>query len=157
MTVTKKKGLETKQNFITDVREALDSYDNLFVISMFNQRNLFLKDLRKELAEDSKFLFGKNKLVSLAFGRSAESSYLENIHQLTPYLIGNVGLLFTNKTKEEVTSFFSTYAHPDYARSGNIATENAMIDAGPMSQFQHTMEPQLRKLGNYFNLSFFNF
>lgn len=54
LTVTKKKGLEFKQNFITEVRELLDTYENLFVISMFNQRNFFLKDLRKDFSSDSK-------------------------------------------------------------------------------------------------------
>jgi hypothetical protein len=52
--VTKKKGLEFKQNFITEVREQLDNYENLFIISMFNQRNFFLKDLRKDFSSDSK-------------------------------------------------------------------------------------------------------
>lgn len=152
LTVTKKKGLEFKQNFITEIREALDTYENMFVITMFNQRNLFLKDLRQEFAADSRFLFGKNKLISLALGRSAESEYLENISQITPYLIGNLGLLFSNKSKEEVLSFFSEYAHPDYARSGNIAVEDAKIEVGPLEQFQHTMEPQLRKLGLHTSL-----
>jgi hypothetical protein len=36
------------------VREALDNYEHMFVISMFNQRNLFLKDLRRDFSEDSK-------------------------------------------------------------------------------------------------------
>jgi mRNA turnover protein 4 len=49
-----------------------------------------------------RFLFGKNKVISLAFGRGVESEYMENLHKITPHLIGNVGLLFSNKTKEEV-------------------------------------------------------
>lgn len=152
LTVTKKKGLEFKQNFITEVREALDTYENMFVISMFNQRNIFLKDLRRDFSTDSKFLFGKNKLISLALGRNAESEYLESIHKVTPYLIGNIGLLFSNRSKEEVIEFFNTFSHPDYARSGNIAQEDAKIEVGPLEQFQHTMEPQLRKLGLHTSL-----
>jgi mRNA turnover protein 4 len=35
-------------------------------------------------------------------GRSPESEYKENIHKVAPFLLGNVGLLFTNKSKEEV-------------------------------------------------------
>lgn len=50
----------------------------------------------------SRFLFGKNKVISLAFGKSEESEHKENLHKITPYLSGSVGLLFTNKSKEEV-------------------------------------------------------
>jgi mRNA turnover protein 4 len=50
----------------------------------------------------NRFLFGKNKLVSLAFGRGPESEYKEKLHKLCPHLSGNVGLLFTNSSKEEV-------------------------------------------------------
>lgn len=41
---------------------------------------------------------------------------------------------------------------PDYARTGNIATEEVTIVAGPLTQFQHTMEPELRKLGMHTSL-----
>lgn len=151
LTATKKKGLEFKQNLITEVRETFDQYDNLFIISMFNQRNLFLKDLRQQWA-DSKFLFGKNKVISLAFGRSIESEYKENLSKLIPHLAGNIGLLFTNRTKDEVLKFFSEFSCPDYARAGNISTEDVTLTAGPLEQFQHTMEPQLRKLGLHTSL-----
>jgi mRNA turnover protein 4 len=43
--------------------------------------------------------------------------------------------------------FFGSYACPDFARSGCIATDDVLIGAGPLDQFQHTMEPQLRQLG----------
>ena len=64
-----------------------------------------------------------------------------------PYLIGSIGLFFTNRSRQEVASFFATYSHPDYARSGNLAQTQVTIPVGPLEQFQHTMEPQLRKLG----------
>jgi mRNA turnover protein 4 len=99
-----------------------------------------------------RFLFGKNKIVSLAFGRSIESEYKENLHKICPYLSGDVGLLFTNSTKDEVIEYFRTYSCPDFARSGNIATDDSVIQAGSLTQFQHTMEPQLRQLGMHTSL-----
>ena len=48
--------------------------------------------------------------------------------------------------------FFSDYSCPDFARSGNIATEDVKIEAGPLEKFQHTMEPQLRQLGMHTSL-----
>lgn len=43
--------------------------------------------------------------------------------------------------------YFNEFYAPDFARSGNIATENVDIDAGPLTSFSHSMEPQLRQLG----------
>jgi len=151
LTATKKKGLEFKQNLITVVRECLDTYENAFIISMFNQRNQHLKDLRQQWS-DSRFIFGKNKVIGLALGRGPESEYKPNIFRISPYLVGNVGILFTNKSKEEVLKFFEAYSCPDYARAGNIALEDVTIKAGNLEQFQHTMEPQLRQLSMHTSL-----
>ena len=62
-------------------------------------------------------------------------------------LRGSVGLLFTNKSKEEVEEWFKSFAESDFARSGFTAEEAVSLDAGPLEQFPHNMEPQLRQLG----------
>lgn len=35
----------------------------------------------------------------------------------------------------------------DYARAGNVAQMAVTLDEGPLEQFSHSMEPQLRQLG----------
>lgn len=35
----------------------------------------------------------------------------------------------------------------DFARAGNKATFTVTLDPGPLEQFPHSMEPQLRQLG----------
>jgi mRNA turnover protein 4 len=54
--------------------------------------------------------------------------------------------------KLRIKRYFEEFSCPDFARSGNIATEDVTLSAGPMEQFQHTMEPQLRKLGLHTSL-----
>ena len=49
-----------------------------------------------------RFFFGKNKVMSLALGRTTEDEYKDNLHKLSKHLRGQTGLLFTNKSKEEV-------------------------------------------------------
>ena len=63
------------------------------------------------------------------------------------HLHGSVGLLFTNKSKEEVEKWFKTFTDSDFARSGFTAEESISLDAGPLEQFPHNMEAQLRQLG----------
>lgn len=64
-------------------------------------RNNKLKDLRAEW-KDSRFFFGKNKVIALALGKSAEDEITEGIHKLSAALRGQCGLLFTNRNKKEV-------------------------------------------------------
>ncbi len=58
-----------------------------------------------------------------------------------------MGLFFTNKDKTSVVEWFQGFQEKDHARSGFVATEEVVCKQGPLSQFTHTMEPQLRKLG----------
>ena len=68
---------------------------------------------------------------------------------------GQVGLFFTNSPPEEVIEWFDDFHPPDFARSGNRATQTFVLAAGPVMQqhsnppepFPHNEEPQLRKLG----------
>lgn len=43
--------------------------------------------------------------------------------------------------------WFNAFSESDFARSGDIATETITLDAGPLKQFPHSLEPQLRDLG----------
>ncbi|XP_064651741.1 mRNA turnover protein 4 homolog [Lineus longissimus] len=146
LTRTDKKGLELKQRLIGDIRNAVDKYARIFIFSVENMRNDKLKLLRTEWLH-SRFFFGKNKVMAVALGRGIEDEYKDNLHRLSHNLQGEKGLLFTNKTKEEVLEFFDNHKLSDFARSGNQATQTVVIDEGPLRQFSHSMEPQLRQLG----------
>lgn len=63
--------------------------------------------------------------------------------------------MFTDSPPEEVIAWFDDFHPPDFARSGNKATQTLILPAGPVMQqhstppepFPHNEEPQLRKLG----------
>nr|KAF6379443.1 MRT4-like protein, ribosome maturation factor [Myotis myotis] len=146
LTKTAKKGLELKQNLIEELRKCVDTYKYLFIFSVANMRNSKLKDIRNAW-KHSRMFFGKNKVMMVALGRSPADEYKDNLHQVSKKLRGEVGLLFTNRTKEEVNEWFTKFAEMDYARAGNKATFTVSLDPGPLEQFPHSMEPQLRQLG----------
>lgn len=60
-------------------------------------------------------------------------------------------MLFTNKTPEEVKTYFQEFVKPGYARSGAVATETISLPEGPVKRgsepVPHNMEPLLRSLG----------
>lgn len=146
LTKTAKKGLELKQNLIEELRKCVDIYRNVFIFSVENMRNNKLKDIRTAW-KHSRFFFGKNKVMMIALGKGPTDEYKDNLHKVSRFLRGEVGVLFTNKTKEEVLEYFENFKETDYARAGNIAQMPVMLDEGPLEQFNHSMEPQLRQLG----------
>ncbi|XP_052603455.1 mRNA turnover protein 4 homolog [Peromyscus californicus insignis] len=124
----------------------MDTYKYLFIFSVANMRNSKLKDIRNAWRH-SRMFFGKNKVMMVALGQSQSDEYKDNLHQVSKKLQGEVGLLFTNRTKEEVNEWFTKYTEMYFARGGNKATSTVSLDPGPLKQFPHSVEPQLRQLG----------
>lgn len=85
--------------------------------------------------------------MMVALGKGRTDEYKDNLHKVSKQLKGEVGVLFTNKTKDEVQAYFRQFKEVDYARSGNPAPMAVKLDEGPLEQFTHSMEPQLRQLG----------
>ncbi|KAM4860604.1 mRNA turnover protein 4 homolog [Thomomys bottae] len=146
LTKTTKKGLELKQNLIEELRKCVDTYKYLFIFSVANMRNSKLKDIRNAWKHSCMF-FGKNKVMMVALGRSPSDEYKDNLHQVSKKLRGGVGLLFTNRTKDDVNEWFTKYTQMDLALAGNKAAFTVSLDPRPLEQFPHSMERQLRQLG----------
>ncbi|XP_076457271.1 mRNA turnover protein 4 homolog [Babylonia areolata] len=147
LTQTSKKGLTLKQKLIDEVQSCAEKYDRIFTFSVHNMRNIHLKDVRSKWT-DSRFFFGKNKVMMRALGKGPEDEHLDGLHNLSKHLRGQTGLLFTNRKKAEVLKFFDSYRVADFARSGDVATETVVLEPGPLKiDHCHSMEPQLRQLG----------
>lgn len=146
LTKTSKKGLALKQHIVEDIRKCVEKYNRIFLFSVQNMRNSKLKDVRSDW-KDSRFFFGKNKVMALALGKSAEDEVSEGLHKLSNVLRGQCGLLFTNRAKNEVLKWMKEYGEKDYARSGFIASESIVLPEGPLPDFSHSIEPHMRQLG----------
>ncbi|KAF7996721.1 hypothetical protein HCN44_002367 [Aphidius gifuensis] len=133
LTKTSKKGKALKTHIIDDVKSCVEKYERIFLFSVRNMRNNKLKDLRDDWA-DSRFFFGKNKVVALGFGTKPETEIADGIHKLSNALKGQCG-------------WMEQYGEEDYARSGFVINETIELPAGPLSEFSHAIEPHLRSLG----------
>ena len=60
------------------VRDCCDKYTNIFVYDVANMRNNRIKELRA-LWEDSRFFYGKNRVMQLALGRSDAEEYRDGL------------------------------------------------------------------------------
>lgn len=96
--------------------------------------------------------------MAKALGTTPEDEYQPSTHLLSKFLVGDVGLLFTNRDPTAIQEYFSNLAKTDYARAGTPATRSFTVPAGivfsmggeieadqdvPMA---HSLEPELRKL-----------
>jgi mRNA turnover protein 4 len=96
--------------------------------------------------------------MAKALGTTPEDEYQPSTHLLSKFLVGDVGLLFTNREPATIEQYFSNLAKTDFARAGTPATRSFTVPAGivyslggeieaeqdvPMA---HSLEPELRKL-----------
>jgi mRNA turnover protein 4 len=148
LTATRKRvvGREGKATLLTDMRGLVDEYSSIYVFNTDNMRNVKLKDLRSEW-KDSRFYFGRKRLAQVAFGRDAESEHADGLHAVAEKLVGNVGILFTNRDDAAVRKFFADYSAADFARAGFVATQDILLDEGELDMFVPEHEPRLRSLG----------
>ncbi|KAJ5397406.1 hypothetical protein N7509_005519 [Penicillium cosmopolitanum] len=155
---TKKDHKEQTRRLYANIRECVEEYDHLFLFAVDNMRNTYLKDVRAEFS-DSRLFFGKTKVMSKALGSTPETEAAPNLHKLTPFLTGAVGLLFTSRPAKSVTDYFENFRPQDFARAGTEATRSFSIPNGLVcarageipehddEPLSHTIEPALRKLG----------
>lgn len=146
LTQTKKKGLDLKKKLVQDIHDCVDKYAHIFTFSMQNIRNNKLKDVRQEWSQ-SRFFFGKNKVMSLALGRNRSDEYRPGLRKIARRLQGQTGLLFTNASEQQVLSWFGDFTEAEFSRAGNKATQTVHAVSGAIPAFTHDMEPQLRRLG----------
>lgn len=116
-------------------------------------RNSSLKDVRAAWKGTGRLFFGRLKVMAIALGTTPETSHKPELYKLSEHLSGSAGLFFTNWDENEVKEWFDSFSKPDFARTGNVATQTIELEEGPIihrpsgDTLPHTLEPSLRKLG----------
>jgi len=138
-------GRALKEKILDSARDCVDKYQFLYVISLHNERNSILKDLRIRWKGEGTFLFAKNRVISKAL-----DGYRPNLDQIKPLLKSEPssrrGIFFTNADIETVQTFFKDFQVDEYARAGATADKTITIPEGPLD-FPFSLEATLRGLG----------
>lgn len=142
-----KKGHELKNRCLTQIREYVDNFEHIFIFKYDNMRTEYLQKLREELKPESRFLFGKNKVFQIAFGKNSDNETAVGLNKLGKYLNGRCGILFTNKNKSEIIDWMNSCSCPEFPRGGSKIDSTIVINAGPLTQFNNAIEPYLREIG----------
>ncbi|EJC98948.1 uncharacterized protein FOMMEDRAFT_113538 [Fomitiporia mediterranea MF3/22] len=155
LTKVAKKTKEQKASLINEIQENADKWRYCWLFEVGTMRNTHLKTVRSLWKDSARIFFGRCAVVAKALGSTPEEEYKPGLYNIAKQLKGQVGILFTDSPPEEVTEWFDDFQQPDFARSGNIASQDVILPEGPVMQchsnppepFPHNEEPQLRKLG----------
>uniref|UniRef100_A0A0N4ZWD7 Ribosome assembly factor mrt4 n=1 Tax=Parastrongyloides trichosuri TaxID=131310 RepID=A0A0N4ZWD7_PARTI len=147
LTRVKKKTREGRNNLIAEIRACVDKYQYIYQFNLENLRSRGFIDVRQHFKTNSRFFFGKNNVMAIALGRTQETEYADGMYKVSKLLKGQCALMFSSVEPKQVLEYFKSFHKEDYARAGDVATETVSLDAGPLSQFAFSMEPQLRKMG----------
>lgn len=152
---TDSKGRENKERIFDEVREALDTFKYTYILGLDDVRTPVLQDIRKDWT-GSKLILGKKKVLQKALGQTAEEEYKNNLHKLSRFDDGLIGLLLTDETPETVSEYFASYSKKDYARAksrspitfvlpeGIVYSRGGQIPIEEDVPMSHSMEPTLR-------------
>ena len=119
LTQVDKKDRGQKTAVVNTIRDAVDEYANIYTFTFDNMRSELFNPVRQEW-RDSRFFFGKNKVMQVALGRSEGDAYRENTHLISAELTGNVGMLMTNRSFAEVSDYFGALDAEDYAGADRL-------------------------------------
>lgn len=148
LTKVKKKPKAAKDTLIDEIREAAESYKYLLLLTVENERNAFLKEVRRKMS-GGRLFYGKNKLMQFALGCTPQKECQDNIHEIATRIEGHSALLFTDTPVDKVRDYFAKYQPADFARCGAIATETVVLPAGTeaLAHMPHSIEAHLRQVG----------
>lgn len=156
LTKTEKRSTrDHKAKYIEEVRDAVDKHDCIYLFSYENMRSTKFKKVRQDFrgtsdedGSSSRIFLGKNKLLQIALGRTAEEEYSENLHHIVKKIHGDsVGLLFTSRNHDLVTKYFENLQEPDFARAGSTADREVRLSNSNLENFPVSMVEQFRKCG----------
>jgi len=125
----KKPGRENNERLFASIRESVDTYPTILVFSVSNMRNTHLKQVRSELG-DSRLFFGKTKVMAKALGLTSAEELRPNLHKLSQHIAGNVGLIFSSRTPEQLVEYFGDFVREDFARMGAVSPLTFVVPGG---------------------------
>jgi mRNA turnover protein 4 len=148
LTKVKKKSKSAKETLVESIREAVSVSKHVYLLEIENERTDLLQQVRAGL-RPGMVICGKNKLMQLALGVTAQTECEDNIRVFAKRISGSCAILCTTMPLAKVQAAVAAIAPEVHARSGSEATQTVTLPAGTaaLKSFPHSAEPHLRSLG----------
>jgi len=108
-----------KANYFTKVVYCFDNYSKCFVVGADNVGSTQMHEIRAAIRPKASLLMGKNTMMRKAI--RGQKEVMPSIQKLLPYIVTNVGLVFTNEDLCEVRDVLLLNKKRAPARAGAIA------------------------------------
>jgi len=117
-----------KAGLITRLESYLTEYKNVLVIQCDNVGSQQMQLVRLSLRGKAAMIIGKNTLLRKVVKEQAVNN--PKLEALLPYIVGNMGFVFTNDNLQEIRKIIQDHKSPAPARVGTFAPNDVIIPAG---------------------------
>jgi len=107
----------------------LREYKNMLIVSVDNVGSNQMQKIRVALRGQGTVLMGKNTIIRKVLREESKAN--PNLANLLPYIVGNVGFVFTNGDLNTVRKTITEHKVPAAARAGSTAPTDVFVPPGP--------------------------
>jgi len=107
----------------------LADYSNILVLGIDNVGSLQMQKVRIALRGKAVLIMGKNTLMRMIIRESIPTN--PKLENLLPYIVGNMGLCFTNNDLASIRKTIVEFKTPAAAKSGTTAPSDVYVPPGP--------------------------
>jgi len=122
-----------KVAYFAHLEECLNKYPRAFIVDADFVGSKQISDIRIALRGKAELVFGKNTMVRRCIRNLTDPD--PEAHPewaaLIPYMVGNVGFVFTTGDLEPIEAVIKEYVKPAAAKAGVIAPTDCTIPKGP--------------------------
>jgi len=107
----------------------IHEYKNVLIIGVDNVGSNQLQKIRIALRGKAVVMMGKNTLMRKLIRDNLERN--PKLEALLPYVIGNMGLVFTNEEMSSLRTVITSFKVPAAAKTGVTAPDDVFVPPGP--------------------------
>jgi len=117
-----------KEGLTARLEKYLEEYRSVIIVQCDNVGSNQMQKVRLSLRGKAAMLLGKNTLIRKVI--RAEAAKNPKLEALLPFVVGNMGFVFTNESLTEVRKIITDHKSPAPARVGTLAPNDVSIPSG---------------------------
>ena len=120
-----------KVAYFAHLEECLNKYPRAFMVHADFVGSKQISDIRIALRGKAELVFGKNTMIRRCIRNLCADGTHPAWESIVPYMVGNIGFVFTQGELTDVEEVIKEYVKPSAAKAGVIAPCSCTIPKGP--------------------------
>lgn len=122
---------ERKEEYFAKMAVLLAKYNKALVVGANNVGSFQMQKIRMALRGQAEVLMGKNTMMRKVLSNFCAENPGHPMEALSPYIVGNIGLIFTNGDLTKIRDVIEENRVPAAAKAGAIAEVDVIVPPGP--------------------------